>query len=521
MSEILSEFENGKQNEIGERLEHPENVCLAGSTFMKTWKREGGAGSNPEQIRGDLAIESIKFALGRGFRVVIVDGGSSEDFVKRLGEVAVEVKNLHDEMVKVHDLIVEQEVDRGYSGARRQALRRAEELREEGVRAIVMMEIEKTSITKNVEKLVKPILEGMADVVVPERGIKVNLAKKNSHVQEENEDFRGYPPYQAYSEMWSNKMLNRLLVSAKLRRADEPVLDLFGGTRVIANDPDVLEDFYQKHDVIAGETDINPKMYFDVAYAPIAYLLSKNRKVLSVPIEYHHPEAQTATEIGVVNFDEKRDSQRNMITTEMAKQTRFLGELKRYLALEMRRFPYEMRSDFGILGVNKTGEIVRKSFLAETPQINSSYEELIEKRQEGKDEEVLIEYEGRTIFEYLLDQKFRLCTLNGEDVDHETILDDTKMDFVGSEKAIYVIRRAMAKAEVKKEGLEVCSWGRIYYDKGRWQMAVNEGSELDAAFLMINDILEDYQIRMTISVIPDRNMRKTAGARLFARMFRQ
>ncbi len=524
MAEISAEFEIDKKSEIGERLDHPESVCLAGGTLMKTWKAENGDRKNPDQVRGDLAIESIKKAIERGFRVVVIDGGSSEDFIKKLGQVSTEVKTeSKSEGIKIHDLIVEPESDKGYSGSRRQALKRAEELRQEGVKAIIMMEIEKQGITENAEKLVKPILEGVADVVIPERGIKVNLNKENTRVQEQNEDFRGYPPYQAYSEMWANKMLNRLLVSAKLMRADEPVLDLFGGTRVIANKPEILEDFYQRHEVVSGEVKTDPQMYFDAVYAPIAYLLLKDRRVLSVPIEYHHPAEQTAVEAGAVNFDEKRDSQRNMITTEMAKQTRFLGELKRYLKLEMRRFPYEMESGFGIVGVSEMAkkEIVGKEYLAEEPLINSSFEDLKEKRLEGISGEKLVEYEGRTILESLLDQKFKLCNLNGEDISESEVLDEKIKNFVGAENSVFIIRKAMSEVDIKKEGVEVCSWGGIFNEQGKWVMTVDEGAELDSASLMVNDIFEDYQIKINIMVRPQRSMRQgETGLGLFARIFR-
>lgn len=526
MAESINEFDLDNKKEVGERLEHPESVCLASTTFMKTWKREGGDKTNAEQVRGDLAIESIKMALKKGYRVVIVDGGSSEDFVNRLKEISAEVKaDAVDENIQIHDLIVEPETDRGYSGSRRQALKRAENLREEGVKAIVMMEIEKTGITENVEKLVRPILDGSADMVVPERGIKINTSKKDPHVKEEEEDFRGYPPYQAYSETWANKILDKLLVSAHLKNAKDPVLDLFGGTRVIKNDPEILEDFYQKHTVVSGETKTNPKMYFDAAYAPIAYLLAKKRRIVSVPIEYQHPAEQTATEIDVANFDEKRDSQRNMITSEMAKQTRYLSELMRMMDIWMRRFPHELRAPgFGIEGVSDiaNGEKIAE-FLAEKPDKNSSFEMLKLVRSEGKIGEGLIEYEGRAIIEALLDQKIRLCGLNRKDIEIDQVIDKEIKDFTGSENSIFIIRKSMSGVDLSIESLEVCSWGRFYFDHNEWILAIDEGNELDAAALMVNDILEDYQIKINVKVIPQRdlNSEKTQGGGFLKGIFRR
>lgn len=524
MTDNLHEFDVITNNEIGERLEHPESVCLVSTTSMKTWEKDSGDETNPEQVRGNLAIESIKMALGKGFRVVIVDDGSSEDFVSRINEIAEEVRSEKEENsdIKISNLIVEPEMDMGYSGSRRQALKLAENLRNEGVKAIVMMEIEKTGITQNVEKLVKPIIEGKADVVIPERGIKVNLSKKDPRIEEEGEDFRGYPPYQAYSEVWSNKMLDRLLVSAKLKSSEDPVLDLFGGTRVIANDPEILEDFYQKHIVEAGDGKTNPKKYFDAAYAPIAYLMTKNRKVVSVPIDYHHPEEQSKTEIGADSFDMKRDSQRNMITSEMARQTNFIGELKRYIAIEMKRFPYEMKS--GGFGIEKISDVNNTEFVfqAEAPAVNASYELLKLARAEGKVGDDLIEYEGRTILEALLDQKFRLCGLNREDISHDSVIDEKIKSFVGSENSVFVIRKAMSDIDVKREGLEVSSWGRVYFSKNSWIFAIDEGSELDAAFLVVNDMLEDYQISMKICIIPYKDYVETgSGSGLFSRVFRK
>jgi hypothetical protein len=64
------------------------------------------------------------------------------------------------------------------------------------VKAIIITEAEKNSIIDYIPLLTKPILDGQADIIIPERD--VNLFKKT------------YPKYQYQSEIEGNKLYNEI-----------------------------------------------------------------------------------------------------------------------------------------------------------------------------------------------------------------------------------------------------------------------------------------------------------------------
>ena len=315
-----------------ESLKNPPQIVVVGSTYFpgynKESERSSGGGLTADDVRGDLVSESLKeLVLKRGVNVHIIDGGSPKFFIDGVahslggfysdGQVVdvgghilrSESREKSEPAAERGKVAIRPQMEKGYSAARVEGIRSViEDWRSWDV--LVQMELEKTPMVSQLPELSKPILTGKADITIPDRGIRSVSAG------DDYDDFRGYPPEQAESERKQNKLIHEMLVRAGLRQRGDPVLDLLGGTRAIAHDPDLIAIFgttcYVPEDSEWRGT-VKPQVYLNAVYSPVYIALAGGYKVISVDVEYTHPAEQTKTEISDPSFSEKRISQYNDI----------------------------------------------------------------------------------------------------------------------------------------------------------------------------------------------------------------
>lgn len=275
-----------------EALKSTPEIAIATATFYPQWYPGEVKGElTPDKLRGDLALQSLDAAKINGFRVALVDGGSSQAFLDTL---------------KLKGVNFEAQKEQGGQGpARRQGLQMVENI--PGIKVIATTEPEKVSIIADCLKIAsEPVLKGEADIVIPKRTEK---------------SMETYPAHQAKQEKKSNKIYNAILRSRGLLKKDDPDLDFWGGTRVYANRPEVRDLFKLKREFKPGNTELDKKvrmeMYSNPLFHPIVDALYKGLKVKSVEVPYVHPAKQTYLEAGNKEFDQKRHTQRRTIVSEL------------------------------------------------------------------------------------------------------------------------------------------------------------------------------------------------------------
>lgn len=295
-AQINSVGEIDKSHEV---LFDPRSIAIVTGTFYPTWYE--GEAKDPlsvDKLRGDLALESFRSAQKQNFQLMVVDGGSSDEF-----KIALEQNNVYFEMQKQKG---------GYSPARRQGIERAETL--QGVKVIGQTEPEKVYVVSNcIETGSLPILKNEADIVVLKR---------------DEESFSTYPKLQAQQEQKANKLYNDILRAHGLLKDDDLDLDFWFGQRFFANTPQLTELFkttYQyRKDSTELDKKVNVEMYSNIQYFPIVGALHRGLRVKSVLVPYRHPQIQTRFEEGNLDFDKKRYVQRRTIITELVNFIRYL-----------------------------------------------------------------------------------------------------------------------------------------------------------------------------------------------------
>lgn len=288
------------KTEVREQVKNVESennrplVVVASSTFYKNWyPGELKSLTDTDKLRGDLAMEALGKTAANGYRVIDVDGGSSQDFIKELSLTGVRIAN---------------QEEPGYSASRRQGNILAAE---QNPKAIFSVEPEKPSLMDYISDLAQPILDGKADIVFACRDEKA---------------FSTYPPVQSEFEQKSNKLVNEILRKHGLLSESTPDLDWWMGARMFKNDPEVLDLFQKKYDFrkfnSAIDSTINLELWPNSLYLPVIAALAKGLRVVSVPVNYVHPLIQTESELGVKTFDRKREIQFKGIIIAMIEAVR-------------------------------------------------------------------------------------------------------------------------------------------------------------------------------------------------------
>lgn len=297
--------------------EHAQNyqVVFVGSTFFKEYDPKG---KDADSIRGREALRNVQRMLEKGYRLVLIEGGSSDAFRSAL--VGLKEKG---------DIRVEDEREKGgISPARQQGYRIASELSD--CQYIVTSEIEKRL---DIKRLIQPLRNREAQLAIPDRG-----------------SLRDYPSMQRSYEIWGASLLNRIAHVAGLIDKDTWGFDWHNGTRAFVNDPKILDFFTRQYDLTKSLKDyqvtqgtgekkkLNLQMWFDAVYAPVFLMLAEGYKVVSVPIRYRHPRAQTRIETGDEEMNEKRRYQIQAIVIP---------------AVELVRLILSQKQQPGLLTVNK------------------------------------------------------------------------------------------------------------------------------------------------------------------------
>lgn len=284
---------------------NPAEVALIGIVYESKWYA-GKLKSikHIEKIRGDLILYSLRYASSVGYKISLVDGGSTKTFqkeIKKIPGVSVIFSKIHKR-----------------SPNRRKAVFEASKI--PGVKAIVMTEIEKVSfITDCIEKSVLPVLHNEADIVVPRREDK--LFKKS------------YPLYMYDSESEGNLLYNEGLRSVGLLSTHQEELDVFFGTRVFKNDKKMLKQIfshYEAHvfDSLLANDLFDLEEYSNGQFFPVVKALEKKYRVVSVTVPFIYPEKQKENEEKGERekFIHKRRFQKLTILVELM---HFLGHINR------------------------------------------------------------------------------------------------------------------------------------------------------------------------------------------------
>lgn len=263
----------------------PKMIAFAIITFYPKWYNgKLRSLSQTDKIRGDLALKFIQKATDMGFQLVLADGKSSKSFQRQL-------KNFS-------NITLIKKLSPKRSPAKRQAFKAASKI--EGIKVIVTCEPEKISVLDSVPLFVKPILEGMADIVVLKR--EENLFKKT------------YPDYMYQSETEGNKLYNEQLIIHHLISKEEE-LDMFFGPRAFNNNLKILSLFLKKFHFQRNlkflEEYFDPEEYANAIYFPILIALQKGLRVKSIEIPFAYPKLQKMNEtLGAKEFFvEKRKAQ--------------------------------------------------------------------------------------------------------------------------------------------------------------------------------------------------------------------
>jgi hypothetical protein len=280
-------FENPRITDA-ERQQIVDQVGIATATMYPSWQPGEPAELTADKVRGDLALTTVNLAREQGYKVVVVDGGSSSEFVQALQATGA---------------IVETQTEKGMSAGRRQAFQSVSQL--DNVSVVCWTEPEKVSMIRDcLAETAKAVLDDQADIAVPSR---------------DEAAFATYPDYQAEFEQESNRDWNRILQRHDILPASAEPIDAWIGPRVFKNEPDVLKLFMERYQ-FAGEQQSglgkdHPDLWSNAIFLPIIAALAKRYRVKSIPVPYRHPAEQTAIERDSPEFRAKRALQQKSIMT--------------------------------------------------------------------------------------------------------------------------------------------------------------------------------------------------------------
>lgn len=302
--------ETFSQIEIKEKLK-PGQVAVVSATRYSEY-HSGNNGT--DTVRGDLALSNIENYLIKGYSVFLIDKESSPEFLLRINKLKKEHSGLF-----VQPQVSEQS---GSSIPRLEGIEMA--LKEKpGSQIICLVESEKP-LVDSIPLMIKPIVEKEADIVLSDRGIRWKP------IGDEVTDFRNYTHIQAGMERQVNVRITRELKDAGLLEKNTPVIDLMNGTRVIKNDPNLVELLriaarfkVPKESKVKGW--VKPEDY-GISYYSIPLALTLGYKVGQVNIDFQYPETQRQNEEGSPNFYKKRLGHYMDIPTAMSIIIEFLAK---------------------------------------------------------------------------------------------------------------------------------------------------------------------------------------------------
>jgi len=289
---------------------NPHSVVIVFPTFYRNWNPAvNRKRPNADSARGDASISTITKAISAGYRLVIVDGGSSDSYLEKINELGiVPLRQEGSTMVSAKNQALE--VAAGLGGAD----------------TLLLTQPEKDDVIKDISQLINPIISDQADLVV---------ASREHRLFEQT-----YPAFQFLSESWANKWCNKIahLVKVLPEGVD---LDWFFGVKVLKNDRELVKMFMERYTIddrtLAARKNLDPERYSNSDFFPILAALTGGKRVVNVRIPFHYPENQKQMEEALADqFMEKRRSQRQSILAEFVQYARMLtGNSKNHLVRAM------------------------------------------------------------------------------------------------------------------------------------------------------------------------------------------
>jgi glycosyltransferase involved in cell wall biosynthesis len=223
-------------------------VAIATTTFYKD--------TLADKNRSTLALNLAQEAKKEGYELIVVDGGSSDEFLENLRSTGAHLFK---------------ENKGGMGVGRRQAIREALTSQKP---VLAWVEPEKGPYISQIAKTARPILMGEADLVVPRR-----------------ESLDSYPTAQRYGEPLGNTALKNLTGLD---------IDYFFGPKTWHNQ---MTPYFLNYD---------GKPYgdlWDSILFPLFNMARDNRRIKSIDVVYEHPSVQKTDEDNDFSFYVKRIKQ--------------------------------------------------------------------------------------------------------------------------------------------------------------------------------------------------------------------
>lgn len=224
-----------------------ENIVVALTTFYPFI-------SKSDIYRSRLAEKTIKLLIKKGYKVIIIDGGSNDLFLQK---------------IQKYEVILYKQKVVGFGIGKREVIKKAYK---DGRDIIVLMEPEKVDFVKEIKQLARTLFENKKDMIIPKRS-----------------SLESYPIIQNYTENICNKLLK------EISQFQQEFDICFGPVLFKRN----LAKYYLEYRGEYGDT-------WDAIHIPILKACTAGKKILSVEIEYTHPKEQKSFEEHDLNFYDKR-----------------------------------------------------------------------------------------------------------------------------------------------------------------------------------------------------------------------
>lgn len=197
-----------------------------------------------EGVRSQCAIRMADSAQRHGYRLIVVDGGSTPGFLHAIGKSGA---------------IIYPQITPGMGPGRKEALIRAKDHGGDDP-VYCWLEPEKYPIVTLLGQLIRPIRRRIADITIPDRG-----------------DLASYPEEQRHAELFGNEAFKLLTGHT---------LDMWSGVRVMSwHGLQYFLDYEGEYGNL-----------WDQHFVPVMRAIAAGLEVLSVPVDYIHPPEQTAAE---------------------------------------------------------------------------------------------------------------------------------------------------------------------------------------------------------------------------------
>ncbi len=202
-------------------------------------------------IRSELAIELITKAKNLGYEIVVVDNHSSEGFLQQL---------------KNNNINYLEQLGSSMGEGKRDAIRESIRLAD----VVCLTEPEKVSLLDSIQIITEPIINRKADMVIPKR-----------------KSLSTYPHFQQSTEIKLNSVWKKVTAIE---------LDISFGPRIFSRE---MANYFLNYQSKYGDR-------WESIFLPVIDAVKDRKKIVSVEINYNHPQTQTQNEEGNKAFELKR-----------------------------------------------------------------------------------------------------------------------------------------------------------------------------------------------------------------------